>query len=105
MPSKIKHFIFKLNHSWLPTNDILSDRGLKVNRNCCRCMKEVDGSIFHALWCCPEVIPTWKESGFWSKMKQCLSSNVQTFLQKLSSFLYIYMNSSYLVLYHGNFGM
>ncbi|KAK3212785.1 hypothetical protein Dsin_017491 [Dipteronia sinensis] len=51
IPSKVKIFIWKACHDWLPTFHNLSRRGIKV-RNCCPLCRSDIETIWHALWGC-----------------------------------------------------
>ncbi|KAK3219546.1 hypothetical protein Dsin_013516 [Dipteronia sinensis] len=51
IPLKIKIFIWKAWHNWIPTRVNLAKRGIKLDRKCQRCFSE-DEFTFHALWNC-----------------------------------------------------
>uniref|UniRef100_A0A803PU27 Reverse transcriptase n=1 Tax=Cannabis sativa TaxID=3483 RepID=A0A803PU27_CANSA len=50
IPLKVKNFVWKLCHSWLPTNYDLSKRGIQVEPLCSQCSKGKRDDIIHALW-------------------------------------------------------
>ena len=51
IPQKIKHFIWRLIHGWIPVAVNLKRHHVPIDEHCCRCAKGAENSI-HALWLC-----------------------------------------------------
>ena len=54
IPPKVKLFIWKAVHNWIPTAINLISHGIKIDPLCRICLKKVESSI-HVLWCCPRL--------------------------------------------------
>lgn len=59
MPPKIKLFLWKLSHQYLPTSMFLSKRGIAGDLHCKRCTKDFE-DIKLIFWHCPMAIQSWK---------------------------------------------
>ncbi|KAK3188397.1 hypothetical protein Dsin_027958 [Dipteronia sinensis] len=53
IPPKIKHFIWKACHHWLPTLVNLARSGVKTDVLCSQCKRKAETTC-HALWGCPK---------------------------------------------------
>ncbi|KAF4376215.1 hypothetical protein F8388_018884 [Cannabis sativa] len=60
---KIKNFIWRLFHHWIPVRTELTKRGMALNLYCDQCNAFVE-DICHALWYCPKTQAIWKHFGF-----------------------------------------
>uniref|UniRef100_A0A803P3X8 Reverse transcriptase domain-containing protein n=1 Tax=Cannabis sativa TaxID=3483 RepID=A0A803P3X8_CANSA len=94
---KMKNFVWRVCHNWIPSKSELVRRGIKMERTCSGCWN-YDETISHALWQCPKMKQFWKAAGFWhlfptglSNMKdlteflifmskQCSIEDLETFL-------------------------
>lgn len=56
---KLKHFLWKCIHSWLPTNEAVRKRGVKCDTICRRCEMSSE-SKEHIFFQCPESMFVWK---------------------------------------------
>ncbi|KAK2659499.1 hypothetical protein Ddye_006032, partial [Dipteronia dyeriana] len=54
VPLKIKIFIWKSCHDWIPSMSNLARRGMTVYDRCLRCKRCVESTL-HALWDCPKL--------------------------------------------------
>ncbi|KAK3227154.1 hypothetical protein Dsin_007016 [Dipteronia sinensis] len=52
--SKMKLFIWRAFHEWVPATNNLAKRGMKVDNSCSLCQARYESTI-HALWCCPSL--------------------------------------------------
>ncbi|XP_062080800.1 uncharacterized protein LOC133785597 [Humulus lupulus] len=69
--NKIKHFFWKLGHSWLPTNFSLFCRNINSSATCNRCSCGTQEDVVHALWKCEASTKIWKLVNFWKVVKGC----------------------------------
>ncbi|KAK3211112.1 hypothetical protein Dsin_015818 [Dipteronia sinensis] len=60
IPLKVKIFIWKASHEWIPTRANLTKRGLQLDNKCPMCMTETETTI-HALWSCRKLQYARKE--------------------------------------------
>ncbi|KAF4359788.1 hypothetical protein F8388_008350 [Cannabis sativa] len=84
IPPKVKHFVWKICHSWIPTKVSLAHRGMAIDKTCFRCSEGYEEDVFHALWGCRCTYDIWKQSGLWEQMKRQRTSNVIAFLEGLN---------------------
>ncbi|KAK1361719.1 hypothetical protein POM88_046193 [Heracleum sosnowskyi] len=63
VPLKVKHFIWRVSHSWLPVNFELSRRNIPVMKFCQMCGICDIEDISHSLWRCPSISHMWKLAG------------------------------------------
>uniref|UniRef100_A0A803PV25 Reverse transcriptase domain-containing protein n=1 Tax=Cannabis sativa TaxID=3483 RepID=A0A803PV25_CANSA len=87
IPPKVKHFVWKMAHSWIPTNSALAHRKVQIEPYCTRCSSGAYENVFHALWSCRVNCDVWKISGFSSKIKRQGKEDVLAFLMRMSSSL------------------
>ncbi|KAK1354390.1 hypothetical protein POM88_047646 [Heracleum sosnowskyi] len=80
---KVKQFLWKVSHCWLPTNYNLSCRGVHSSASFFRCNKAPKEDILHALWLCPKNIDVWKRSGFWKLIKKYHCFDIVTFMSNV----------------------
>ena len=69
VPNKIKHFFWKLSHSWLPTNNTLFCRKVSQSKVCSICLEDVEEDGAHAIWKCSKSKFYWKKTIFLEKLK------------------------------------
>ncbi|KAK3222258.1 hypothetical protein Dsin_009283 [Dipteronia sinensis] len=60
IPLKVKIFIWKASHEWIPTRANLTKMGLQLDNKCPMCMTETETTI-HALWSCRKLQYARKE--------------------------------------------
>uniref|UniRef100_A0A803QA44 Reverse transcriptase zinc-binding domain-containing protein n=1 Tax=Cannabis sativa TaxID=3483 RepID=A0A803QA44_CANSA len=84
IPPKVKHFVWKICHSWIPTKVSLAHRGMAIDKTCFRCSEGYEEDVFHALWGCRCTYDIWKQSGLWEQMKRQRTSDVIAFLEGLN---------------------
>ncbi|KAF4369267.1 hypothetical protein F8388_022923 [Cannabis sativa] len=60
---KMKIFIWRVFHNWLPVKTELIKRGMSMNITCNWCKSHVE-DVCHALWNCPKLHNVWKHFGF-----------------------------------------
>uniref|UniRef100_A0A803PM68 RNase H type-1 domain-containing protein n=1 Tax=Cannabis sativa TaxID=3483 RepID=A0A803PM68_CANSA len=84
IPPKVKHFVWKMAHSWLPTNSALAYRKVQVEPYCTRCSSGAYENVFHALWGCRVNCEVWKLTGFHGRIKRQGKEDVLAFLMRLS---------------------
>ena len=82
VPQKMKHFVWKLSHQWLPTNQVLHYRCVTSNASCFRCGAQCE-DIFHASWLCPKISEVWRSYNFWKIIKDYQCPDVGAFLSKI----------------------
>ncbi|KAF4346298.1 hypothetical protein G4B88_005191 [Cannabis sativa] len=61
---KVKNFIWRVCHNWVPSKTELAKRGIKLDRTCTGCWNQIE-TISHAIWQCPRLKYVWKETGLW----------------------------------------
>ncbi|KAK3230518.1 hypothetical protein Dsin_002399 [Dipteronia sinensis] len=54
IPSKVKIFLWRVSHNWIPIGCNLNKRRIPVDVFCHICCRRPETS-FHALWCCPSL--------------------------------------------------
>uniref|UniRef100_A0A803QJV0 Reverse transcriptase n=1 Tax=Cannabis sativa TaxID=3483 RepID=A0A803QJV0_CANSA len=81
---KVKHFVWKLANSWLPTHSNLVIRKVMTDPTCHRCSNGVRENIFHALWGCSANKGIWKLSGFKADVQRKGGEDVLAFLMRLA---------------------
>ncbi|XP_060972579.1 uncharacterized protein LOC133038438 [Cannabis sativa] len=84
---KVKHFVWKMAHSWIPTNSALAHRKIQVEPYCIRCSSGAYENVFHALWGCRVNCDVSKIAGLSGKIKRQGKEDVLAFLMRLSSSL------------------
>ncbi|KAK3219971.1 hypothetical protein Dsin_013941 [Dipteronia sinensis] len=52
VPAKVKLFLWRASHNWIPTNSNLAKRGVLMDSLCLICRRRSE-STMHSLWCCP----------------------------------------------------
>ncbi|KAF4396465.1 hypothetical protein G4B88_019265 [Cannabis sativa] len=63
IPLKVKNFIWKLSHDWLPSRKLLQKCKIHVGKNY-RCgVDENLKNLYYAIWGCRESKKIWKEVG------------------------------------------
>uniref|UniRef100_A0A803PR89 Reverse transcriptase zinc-binding domain-containing protein n=1 Tax=Cannabis sativa TaxID=3483 RepID=A0A803PR89_CANSA len=65
IPSKVKHFLWKISHSWIPTKVALANRGMQIDKKCLQCNENYDEDVFHALWGCQEKLQEQRVTVRW----------------------------------------
>ncbi|KAF4382082.1 hypothetical protein F8388_001227 [Cannabis sativa] len=60
---KMKIFIWRVFHHWIPVKTELTKRGMSMNLTCNRCKSQVE-DVCHALWNIPKLHKVWKHFGF-----------------------------------------
>ncbi|KAF4351182.1 hypothetical protein F8388_024213 [Cannabis sativa] len=83
VPPKVKHFAWKVCHTWLPTNYALSKRGIPVVPTCPRCKGGWIEDGAHVLWDCSWSKEVWKKCGLCDQVVKVRSSDVLLVLQQL----------------------
>ncbi|KAF4360392.1 hypothetical protein F8388_019478 [Cannabis sativa] len=68
---KMKNFVWRVCHNWVPTKSELGKRGINLDGTCSGCWNKIE-TIGHALWCCPRLKPVWKTAGFWHLFPESL---------------------------------
>ncbi|KAF4403131.1 hypothetical protein G4B88_027902 [Cannabis sativa] len=83
---KMKNFVWRVCHSWVPSKSELAERGIKMDRTCTGCWNHVE-TISHAIWHCPRLRHVWKEAGFWHLFPKSLGlmSDLIEFLMFMAS--------------------
>ncbi|KAF4347301.1 hypothetical protein F8388_000613 [Cannabis sativa] len=78
---KIKNFIWRVCHNWVPSKTELAKRGIKLDRTCTGCWNQIE-TISHAIWQCPRLKYVWKETGLWHLFPKSLGlmSDLMEFL-------------------------
>uniref|UniRef100_A0A803QHJ7 Piwi domain-containing protein n=1 Tax=Cannabis sativa TaxID=3483 RepID=A0A803QHJ7_CANSA len=66
IPQKIKVFVWKLAHGWLPTSTVLAKRHVSTTGGCSRCSPHNSEIIFHAFWECK------KSKSLWNTRNACI---------------------------------
>uniref|UniRef100_A0A803P3V6 Reverse transcriptase n=1 Tax=Cannabis sativa TaxID=3483 RepID=A0A803P3V6_CANSA len=61
---KMKNFIWRVCHNWVPSKTELAKRGIKLDETCTGCWNQIE-TISHAIWQCPRLKYVWKETGLW----------------------------------------
>uniref|UniRef100_A0A803QE56 CCHC-type domain-containing protein n=1 Tax=Cannabis sativa TaxID=3483 RepID=A0A803QE56_CANSA len=84
LPPKVKHFVWKMANSWLPTHSALTSRGMDVDPRCSRCSNGGRENIFHALWRCHANKDVWKRFGIQHQIKRQGSEDVLAFFMRIS---------------------
>ncbi|KAK3224846.1 hypothetical protein Dsin_004708 [Dipteronia sinensis] len=54
VPAKVKLLLWRACHNWVPSNDNLARRGVRVE-NACPICKRWHETTLHAMWCCPSL--------------------------------------------------
>uniref|UniRef100_A0A803QQT2 Reverse transcriptase zinc-binding domain-containing protein n=1 Tax=Cannabis sativa TaxID=3483 RepID=A0A803QQT2_CANSA len=85
IPPKVKHFVWKVAHNWLPANVNLAKRGIASSVVCSRCSSHVDESVAHALWECKASKGYWRVSGLYDDLKQMLGEDNLTMLMRIAA--------------------
>uniref|UniRef100_A0A803PYI0 Reverse transcriptase domain-containing protein n=1 Tax=Cannabis sativa TaxID=3483 RepID=A0A803PYI0_CANSA len=85
IPPKVKHFVWKVAHNWLPTNVNLAKRGINSGVICSRCSSHVDESIAHALWGCKANKGYWVVSGVYDEFKKMLGTDNLSLLMRMAA--------------------
>ncbi|KAF4347944.1 hypothetical protein G4B88_014951 [Cannabis sativa] len=62
LTSKMKNFLWRMFHHWLPTKIELTRRGMALDTRCDLCNQQEE-DICHALWLCPKTLKLWKHLG------------------------------------------
>ncbi|XP_062118476.1 uncharacterized protein LOC133832109 [Humulus lupulus] len=83
--NKIKIFLRRLCHAWLPTNVSLFCRKVCLSRECSRCTIKGGEDVFHAIWWCTASSKFWKQTKFWKLIKSCPEKDPLIFLNVLRS--------------------
>uniref|UniRef100_A0A803Q154 Reverse transcriptase domain-containing protein n=1 Tax=Cannabis sativa TaxID=3483 RepID=A0A803Q154_CANSA len=83
VPPKVKHFVWKVCHTWLPTNYALSKRGISVVPTCPRCEGGWIEDGAHVLWDCSWSKEVWKTCGLWDQVVKVRSNDVLLAFQQL----------------------
>uniref|UniRef100_A0A803NT49 Reverse transcriptase zinc-binding domain-containing protein n=1 Tax=Cannabis sativa TaxID=3483 RepID=A0A803NT49_CANSA len=83
---KMKNFVWRVCHSWVPSKSELVKKGIKMDIICSGCWSNVE-TISHALWHCPRLRSVWKEAGFWHLFPKSLGlmSDLMDFLMFMAS--------------------
>uniref|UniRef100_A0A803NS66 RNase H type-1 domain-containing protein n=1 Tax=Cannabis sativa TaxID=3483 RepID=A0A803NS66_CANSA len=79
---KVKHFVWKMAHSWIPTNSALAHWKIHVEPYCIRCSSGAYENVFHALWGCRVNCDVWKLTGFHGRIKRQGKEDVLAFLME-----------------------
>ena len=74
MPGKIKHFIWKACSNSLPTKENLLRRRVLQHSVCHLCARESE-DVFHALWGCEKIHPTWDSDFGWVDRSRITSNS------------------------------
>uniref|UniRef100_A0A803QQ69 Reverse transcriptase n=1 Tax=Cannabis sativa TaxID=3483 RepID=A0A803QQ69_CANSA len=61
---KMKNFVWRVCHNWLPSKSELVKRGIQLDSICSGCWNREE-TIGHALWKCPRLKVVWQTAGFW----------------------------------------
>uniref|UniRef100_A0A803Q185 RNase H type-1 domain-containing protein n=1 Tax=Cannabis sativa TaxID=3483 RepID=A0A803Q185_CANSA len=85
IPPKIKVFVWKLAHGWLPTSTVLAKRHVSTTDGCSRCSLHNSETIFHALWECKKSKVCWKLCDFQLEIKRHGQEDELAFLMRLST--------------------
>uniref|UniRef100_A0A803PWX1 Reverse transcriptase domain-containing protein n=1 Tax=Cannabis sativa TaxID=3483 RepID=A0A803PWX1_CANSA len=85
IPPKVKHFVWKMAHSWIPTNSALAHRHIQVEPYCKRCSTGAYENVFHALWGCRVNREVWNGAGFYGRLQRQGREDVLAFLMRVSS--------------------
>uniref|UniRef100_A0A803PQS5 Reverse transcriptase zinc-binding domain-containing protein n=1 Tax=Cannabis sativa TaxID=3483 RepID=A0A803PQS5_CANSA len=83
IPQKVKHFVWNLAHSWLPTNATLASREMNIDYGCQWCHSGVKETVYHATWGCKANKGVWQLSGFKNKLQRVWDEDVMAFLMRL----------------------
>lgn len=87
VPAKVKHFLWKVSHFWLPTNWALHRRGINIDKHCTRCKSGALEDVCHTLWRCPVVSKIWKLAGLKKHINKCFTFDAICFMDKLKNCL------------------
>ncbi|KAF4363981.1 hypothetical protein F8388_000564 [Cannabis sativa] len=68
---KMKNFVWRVYHNWIPSKSVLVKRDIQIDRTCSGCWNH-DETIGHALWNCPRLKNVWRNAGFWQTIGHAL---------------------------------